>query len=80
MAAWAFAASFHESSQRSSSGMAVRNPASTWLSVSDDPAAKVSGRYWHHREIRKPAVHVMDGTFQDRLIENLAALTGISLF
>src|SRR5262249_17635734 len=32
----AFAASFQESSHRRSSGMAVRNAASTWLSVSDD--------------------------------------------
>lgn len=52
----------------------------TWLAVSDGPAAKVSGRYWHHREVRKPAAHVADETFQDRLIERLSALTGISLF
>jgi NAD(P)-dependent dehydrogenase (short-subunit alcohol dehydrogenase family) len=52
----------------------------TWLSVSDDPAAKLSGRYWHHREVRRPAAHVTDETFQDRLIEKLGALTGISLF
>src|SRR5262249_11618396 len=32
----AFAASFQESSHRSSSGMAVRKPARTWLSVRDD--------------------------------------------
>jgi NAD(P)-dependent dehydrogenase (short-subunit alcohol dehydrogenase family) len=26
----------------------------TWLAVSDDPAAKVSGRYWFHRQRRVP--------------------------
>lgn len=52
----------------------------TWLSVSDDPAASVSGKYWHHRTVRQPAAHVTDEAFQDRLIEKLAALTGVSLF
>lgn len=52
----------------------------TWLSVSEDPAATVSGSYWHHREVRRPAAHVTDEAFQDRLVEKLAALTGISLF
>lgn len=52
----------------------------TWLSVSEDPAAKVSGKYWHHHEVRRPAAHVADETFQDRLIKKLGALTGISLF
>src|SRR5439155_19302251 len=32
----AVAASFHESSQRSRSGSAVKKPASTWLSVSEE--------------------------------------------
>src|SRR5207344_1208219 len=27
----------------------------TWLAVSDDPAAKVSGGFWHHRQQQKPA-------------------------
>jgi hypothetical protein len=26
----------------------------TWLAVSDDPAAAVSGRYWHHRSRSAP--------------------------
>jgi NAD(P)-dependent dehydrogenase (short-subunit alcohol dehydrogenase family) len=51
----------------------------TWLAVSDEPAAKVSGAYWHHRQQRKPAADVLDTGFQDRLVAKLAELTGIKL-
>ncbi len=37
----------------------------TWLAVSDEAAATVSGGYWHH---------------QDQLSAKLAELTGMSLF
>jgi NAD(P)-dependent dehydrogenase (short-subunit alcohol dehydrogenase family) len=50
-----------------------------WLAVSDEPAAKVSGAYWHHRKQRKPAADALDTGFQDRLIAKLAELTGIKL-
>jgi NAD(P)-dependent dehydrogenase (short-subunit alcohol dehydrogenase family) len=52
----------------------------TWLAVSEDAAAKVSGRYWHHRKQRRPAAEALDAHFQDRLIAQLAELTGLSLF
>ena len=52
----------------------------TWLAVSDEPAAKVSGRYWHHRRPHTPAKDVTDSRFQDQLAKTLAALTGVSLF
>jgi NAD(P)-dependent dehydrogenase (short-subunit alcohol dehydrogenase family) len=52
----------------------------TWLAVSNDPAAKVSGAYWHHRKQRKPAAEVLDADFQDRLVAKLEELTGIALF
>jgi NAD(P)-dependent dehydrogenase (short-subunit alcohol dehydrogenase family) len=52
----------------------------TWLAVSDEPAAKVSGRYWHHRRPHPPAKDVTDSRFQDQLAATLAALTGVSLF
>jgi NAD(P)-dependent dehydrogenase (short-subunit alcohol dehydrogenase family) len=32
----------------------------TWLAVSDDLAAAVSGRYWHHRQPQRPAREVSD--------------------
>ena len=52
----------------------------TWLAVSDDPAATVSGRYWHHRQPQAPAWDVADARFQDRLSSKLAELTGVPLF
>lgn len=51
----------------------------TWLAVSEDPRAKVSGRYWHHREQQRPASEALDAKFQDRLIAKLAELTGVTL-
>lgn len=51
----------------------------TWLAVSDDPAATVTGGYWHHRQQQKPAAEVLDPEFQDQLTAKLAALTGVSL-
>jgi NAD(P)-dependent dehydrogenase (short-subunit alcohol dehydrogenase family) len=51
----------------------------TWLAVSEEPRAKVSGRYWHHREQQKPATEALDTGFQDRLIAKLAELTGVAL-
>lgn len=51
-----------------------------WLAVSNDPAALVSGSYWYHRRQRPPAPEVTDATFQDRLTDKLAELTGITLF
>jgi NAD(P)-dependent dehydrogenase (short-subunit alcohol dehydrogenase family) len=52
----------------------------TWLAVSEDEAAKVSGFYWHHRQQRKPASEVTNTDFQDQLMAKLADLTGINLF
>ena len=51
----------------------------TWLAVSDDPAATVSGRYWHHRKVQRPAAEAADPAFQDRLLAKLAELTGVPL-
>jgi len=51
----------------------------TWLAVSDEPAAMVSGRYWHHLRQHQPASEAADPDFQDRLIEKLTALTGVGL-
>jgi NAD(P)-dependent dehydrogenase (short-subunit alcohol dehydrogenase family) len=52
----------------------------TWLAVSDDPAATVSGRYWHHRRPQSPTKQVEDPVFQDQLSARLAEITGVSLF
>ena len=51
----------------------------TWLATSDDPAARVSGKYWHHRKQEKPAPATLDPAFQDRVVARFAELTGVSL-
>jgi NAD(P)-dependent dehydrogenase (short-subunit alcohol dehydrogenase family) len=52
----------------------------TWLAVSDEPKAQVSGKYWHHRQTRPPAKDASDPEFQNRLLARLAELTGVTLF
>jgi NAD(P)-dependent dehydrogenase (short-subunit alcohol dehydrogenase family) len=52
----------------------------TWLAVSDDSAAIVSGRYWHHRRSETPAKEASDSRFQEQLSAKLAELTGVRLF
>jgi NAD(P)-dependent dehydrogenase (short-subunit alcohol dehydrogenase family) len=51
----------------------------TWLAVSNDPAARISGGYWHHRKQQQPAAEALDRNFQDQLMAKLAELTGVSL-
>lgn len=51
----------------------------TWLAVSDEPAARVNGRYWHHLRQQEPAREVTDPDFQDRLIRRFEELTGVDL-
>lgn len=52
----------------------------TWLAVSNDPSARVSGGYWYHRKQQRPAAETMDPSFQDQLVNVLTQLTGVSLF
>jgi NAD(P)-dependent dehydrogenase (short-subunit alcohol dehydrogenase family) len=51
----------------------------TWLAVSEDRAALVSGRYWHHLRQEQPAPKAMDTQFQDELIARLGELTSVAL-
>lgn len=51
----------------------------TWLAVSQDPAALVSGRYWHDLRQVQPANEAIDIAFQDDLIAKLQELTGAEL-
>jgi NAD(P)-dependent dehydrogenase (short-subunit alcohol dehydrogenase family) len=51
----------------------------TWLAVSNDTAATMSGGYWYHRQRQAPASQASDPAFQDQLTDRLAALTGIAL-
>ena len=50
-----------------------------WLAVSDDPDAETTGGYWRHRAPQQPAAEVTDHDFQDKLIAQLSALTGVDL-
>ena len=52
----------------------------TWLATSDEGAAKVSGGYWYHRQLREAAAEVGDPGFQEALVGRLAGLTGVRLF
>jgi NAD(P)-dependent dehydrogenase (short-subunit alcohol dehydrogenase family) len=52
----------------------------TWLATSEDPEARVSGRYWHHRRAQTPADEASNPRFQDELVARLAELTSVSLF
>jgi NAD(P)-dependent dehydrogenase (short-subunit alcohol dehydrogenase family) len=51
----------------------------TWLAVSNDPAALVSGGYWHQLREEQPATEAADAKFQEELIARLAELTGVAL-
>jgi NAD(P)-dependent dehydrogenase (short-subunit alcohol dehydrogenase family) len=51
-----------------------------WLAVSDEAAAIVSGRYWHHHRPEPAAREASNPHFQDQLSAKLAELTGVSLF
>ena len=49
-----------------------------WLAVTDDPQTAGAG-YWYHRERQEPASAALDASFQDALLDQLAALTGVGL-
>jgi NAD(P)-dependent dehydrogenase (short-subunit alcohol dehydrogenase family) len=50
-----------------------------WLAVSDDPAARVSGRYLYHRTERAADPAASDPAVQDGLLAACAGLTGVDL-
>jgi NAD(P)-dependent dehydrogenase (short-subunit alcohol dehydrogenase family) len=51
----------------------------SWLAVSDDPEARVSGRYWKRMRPMKPADEATDVDYQTELIDRLGELTGVAL-
>ncbi|CAN7608519.1 SDR family NAD(P)-dependent oxidoreductase [Phenylobacterium sp. LjRoot219] len=51
-----------------------------WLAVSGEPAAMVSGGYWHHGRQETPAPDVTAPAFHEQLVAKLAELTGVTLF
>lgn len=51
----------------------------SWLAVSMEPAALVSGGYWHQLRPAQPAAEATDGAFQAGLVARLQELTGVAL-
>ncbi|MCL2715101.1 MAG: SDR family NAD(P)-dependent oxidoreductase [Alphaproteobacteria bacterium] len=50
-----------------------------WLATSKDPEALKSGFYWHHQRIQEPHPASGDVDFQNRLLAELARVTGTAL-
>jgi NAD(P)-dependent dehydrogenase (short-subunit alcohol dehydrogenase family) len=51
----------------------------SWLAVSDEPSAMVSGHYWHNMRQQQPASEATNVAFHDGLIAQLRELTGVTL-
>jgi NAD(P)-dependent dehydrogenase (short-subunit alcohol dehydrogenase family) len=51
----------------------------SWLAVSTEPAAMVTGRYWHHMKPELPADEAMNVAFRDKMVARLQELTGVAL-
>ncbi len=51
----------------------------TWLATSDDPRARTTGGYWHHRQRLEPHPAVQDEQFQDSLLDELGRFTGCAI-
>ena len=50
-----------------------------WLAVSDDKAAKATGRHFYHQEERFVSAEAHEATVQDALLDYCAELTGASI-
>ncbi|MEU9245927.1 hypothetical protein [Streptomyces sp. NPDC048385] len=50
-----------------------------WLAASNDPEARVTGRYWFHQAQQQPASATLDEAFQEELVDALARYTGVTL-
>ena len=51
----------------------------SWLAVSDDPDALVTGRYLYHQREREPSPDTRGEKLQEGLLERCAAITGVQL-
>jgi hypothetical protein len=48
-----------------------------WLAVSDDPAATVSGQYFHHKKQAHYLAAAKDAAVQDRFLSVCEGITGV---
>jgi NAD(P)-dependent dehydrogenase (short-subunit alcohol dehydrogenase family) len=51
----------------------------TWLAVSNDPAALVTGQYFYHMRHRQPNPEAFDTTLQEGLVDACERLSGVKL-
>ena len=50
-----------------------------WLAVSNEPAALVTGQYFHHMRPRQPNAQVYDAALQEALVDACERLSGVKL-
>ena len=50
-----------------------------WLAVSDEPEARVSGKYFRYKREREPDPQTNAPEWQDRLIADCERLSGVAL-
>ncbi len=50
-----------------------------WLAAGDDPAAKATGEYFYHKQLRKPHGATRTLELQDRLLAECERLSGVAL-
>jgi NAD(P)-dependent dehydrogenase (short-subunit alcohol dehydrogenase family) len=50
-----------------------------WLSISDDPASQVSGRYFYHLKAAEPLAATLEMNLQDRFVAACEQLTGVRI-
>jgi NAD(P)-dependent dehydrogenase (short-subunit alcohol dehydrogenase family) len=59
--------------------LALGDETQAWLAVSEDPPARVSGRYFYHRAERAAHPAASDPAVQDGLLAACQALTGVAI-
>ena len=59
--------------------LALGHRTQEWLSTSDEPDARTTGGYWFHQRLRPPHQAAGDHRFQDDVVAELAAVTGVPL-
>jgi hypothetical protein len=50
-----------------------------WLAISDDPAAKVTGQYFYHMQLRRPNRATRDVERQEKLLDACRKFSGVDL-
>lgn len=50
-----------------------------WLAVSEDKAAKVSGKYWYHMRPKAPLPITHDKHLQEKLLHDCFEFSGVTM-